>query len=70
MHEDAGLDKADRRIAVSVDEAARILGAGRTMIYDEIRSARLRSFKVGSRRFISVAALEEWVHDAENRATA
>jgi excisionase family DNA binding protein len=42
-----------------VEEAARALGIGRSLVYDLIRSGRLRSFKVGSRRLIPAAAIDE-----------
>ncbi len=42
-----------------VEEAARALGIGRSLVYDLIRSGRLRSFKVGSRRLIPIAAIDE-----------
>ncbi|SCL16772.1 transcriptional regulator, AlpA family [Micromonospora nigra] len=42
-----------------VEEAARALGIGRSLVYDLIRSGRLRSFKVGSRRLIPAAAIDD-----------
>lgn len=42
-----------------VEEAARALGIGRSLVYDLIRSGRLRSFKVGSRRLIPTNAIDE-----------
>ncbi|MEV4764709.1 MULTISPECIES: helix-turn-helix domain-containing protein [unclassified Micromonospora] len=42
-----------------VEEAAQALGIGRSLVYDLIRSGRLRSFKVGSRRLIPSVAIDE-----------
>lgn len=42
-----------------VEEAAQQLGIGRSLVYDLIRSGLLRSFKVGSRRLIPAAAIDE-----------
>jgi len=42
-----------------VEEAARALGIGRSLAYDLIRSGRLRSIKIGSRRLIPVSAIDE-----------
>jgi excisionase family DNA binding protein len=42
-----------------VEEAAKALGIGRSLVYDLIRSGRLRSFKVGSRRLIPATAIDE-----------
>lgn len=44
-----------------VEEAARVLGIGRSLVYDLIRSGRLRSFKVGSRRLIPASAIDETI---------
>ncbi|MEU8656921.1 helix-turn-helix domain-containing protein [Actinoplanes philippinensis] len=44
-----------------VEEAAHALGIGRSLVYDLIRTGRLRSFKVGSRRLIPVAAIDETI---------
>jgi excisionase family DNA binding protein len=42
----------DEKLAWSVDEAAQIFGIGRSAIYEEIRSGRLRARKVGARTII------------------
>lgn len=44
----------------SVDEAARILGVGRSSVYAEIGAGRLRSLTVGRRRLIPASALAEY----------
>jgi excisionase family DNA binding protein len=58
-----GLDRL--RLAVSPGEAASISGIGRTTLYEAIGSGALRSLKIGRRRLITVAALEEWLASAE-----
>lgn len=57
-------------LAVSPGEAALLVGLGRTRLYEELRSGSLRSFKLGRRRMISVAALEEWLAAREAEAQA
>lgn len=47
----------DTAVAVSVDEAGRRLGVGRTTIYALIARGKLRSFTVGDRRLIAVSEL-------------
>jgi excisionase family DNA binding protein len=42
-----------------VEEAAQLLGIGRSLAYDLIRTGRLRSIKIGSRRLIPLAAIDE-----------
>lgn len=49
------------RLAYTVEEAALILGVGRDLLYDEIRTGRLRSKKAGARRVIARHHLLEWL---------
>jgi excisionase family DNA binding protein len=46
---------------LSVNNVCRIVGLGRTLINEEIRSGRLKSAKVGKRRLISIAAVRLWL---------
>lgn len=48
-------------LLLSVIEVCDLVGLGRTRIYEEIRSGRLRSIKVGSRRLIPRAAIDDWI---------
>ena len=45
----------------SVDQAAAVLGIGRTNVYALMRDGKLRSVKVGGRRLIPRTALETFV---------
>ena len=50
--------------AVSIEEAARIAGLGRSTIYEHLlgaREPRLPSFKVGKRRLILRSAIPAWL---------
>ena len=49
---------------LSVDEAAGMLGIGRSRLYDEIAAARVRSVKVGRRRLVPSGAIAEYIADA------
>lgn len=49
------------RIFVSVSQAVELSGMGRTRIYEEIKSGRLRSKTEGRRRLIFVESLLEWI---------
>lgn len=44
-----------------VDETARALRLSRTLVYELIRSHRLRTVKLGRRRLVPVSALVEYV---------
>jgi excisionase family DNA binding protein len=47
--------------AVSIPEAARLAGIGRSSIYKAISSRRLTIRKIGRRSLVEVAALREWL---------
>jgi len=55
----------DRPVAVSVEEAAVLLGIGRTLAYQLVLSHALRSVKVGRRRLVIRASIEEYVERLE-----
>lgn len=57
------------RLAVSPGEAARLLGIGRTRLYEEIGSGALPSFRLGRRRLIRMAAIEAWLLAQESNAS-
>ena len=44
---------------MSIEQAARALGIGRTALYSEIGEGRIRSVKVGRRRLIPSSAISE-----------
>lgn len=48
-------------VLLSVDEASQSLRLSRSMIYELIRSGRLRTVKQGRRRLVPVVALAEYV---------
>ena len=51
-------------LAVSVKEAASLLGVGRSTVFELIREQRLASIKVGKRRLIPTEELEAFIHRA------
>jgi excisionase family DNA binding protein len=44
---------------LSIEQAARALGVGRTALYSEIGAGRIRSVKVGRRRLVPSSAISE-----------
>jgi excisionase family DNA binding protein len=48
-------------LAVSVNDAARVLGLGRTSIYAMIGDGRLQTFKLGRRTLIKTASIRRVV---------
>jgi excisionase family DNA binding protein len=49
------------RLAYSVDEAARLTGLSRDLLYDQMRRGHLAYVKVGRRRLITRQHLEQFV---------
>ena len=56
------------RLAYSVDEAARLTGLSRDLLYDEMRRGNLTYLKVGRRRLITRQHLEQFLHLAPGPA--
>jgi excisionase family DNA binding protein len=54
-------DPAAERLAYSVDEAARLTGLSRDLLYDEMRRGNLAYLKVGRRRLITRQHLEQFL---------
>ena len=51
-------DQDDRRMTLTVEEAASILGVGRTLAYQMAREGRLPVIRLGRRLLVSRSALE------------
>jgi excisionase family DNA binding protein len=52
---------AAERLAYSVDEAARLTGLSRNLLYDEMRRGNLSYVKVGRRRIITRQHLQQFL---------
>ena len=57
----AGQDAHGGRLAYSVDEAARLTGLSRDLLYDQMRRGNLASVKVGRRRLITRQHLQQFL---------
>ena len=57
----AGADQPNGRLAYSVDEAARLTGLSRDLLYDEMRRGNLAYTKVGRRRLITRQHLNQFL---------
>ena len=57
----AGQDPPSGRLAYSVDEAARLTGLSRDLLYDEMRRGNLTYVKVGRRRLITRQHLQQFL---------
>lgn len=59
------------KMLLTIEEAAGLLSMGRTKVYEELKSGRMRSVKIGRSRRIARAELERWVdarHDEHEAA--
>jgi excisionase family DNA binding protein len=54
-------DPAAGRLAYSVDEAARLTGLSRDLLYDQMRQGNLAYLKIGRRRLITRQHLEQFL---------
>ncbi|GAA6206749.1 hypothetical protein NBRC116601_00420 [Cognatishimia sp. WU-CL00825] len=54
-------ENSQHPIAVSPDEAARLVGIGRTTLYAALAKGDLPSIKIGTRRLIRVYAIRDWL---------
>jgi excisionase family DNA binding protein len=58
----------EKRLTVSVPEAARLLGISRNLAYDLVRTGELPSLRLGAKRLvISRAALERFLEKSAGR---
>ena len=57
----AGQDSPGGRLAYSVEEAARLTGLSRDLLYDEMRRGNLTYVKVGRRRLITRQHLNQFL---------
>ncbi|MER6394311.1 excisionase family DNA-binding protein [Streptomyces sp. NPDC001523] len=53
-----------------VEEAAELLGVGRSTAYEEIRLGRLRTVRVGTRRLVPTEYVDEYVELLKREAQA
>jgi excisionase family DNA binding protein len=58
------------RLAFSIDELAKSAGVGRTTIYEEIKTGRLRRVKCGKRTLILVGEARSWLEGLAPASTS
>ncbi|WP_296703007.1 helix-turn-helix domain-containing protein [Thiocapsa sp. UBA6158] len=57
-------------VGLSIEETIKATGLGRTSIYKEIAEGRLKTYRVGRRRFVAADALRQWVDSHQQRECA
>ncbi|MGW7609165.1 helix-turn-helix domain-containing protein [Streptomyces sp. NPDC054766] len=58
------------RLLYRPEEAAATLGIGRSLIYEEIRRGRLRTVRIGRRRFVPPEYIAQYVELLKREAEA
>ena len=56
---------SEERMAYRPNEAARVSGVSRDVIFKAIREGKLRSLKCGASRLITAEALKQWLEELE-----
>ncbi|MNF92074.1 Helix-turn-helix domain protein [compost metagenome] len=49
-------------LALGIDEAARVIGVARSMLYEIVARGEIESFKLGRRRLILVKTLDAYIN--------
>ncbi|HEV2128697.1 MAG TPA: excisionase family DNA-binding protein [Thermomicrobiales bacterium] len=60
----------EQRIAFRIEEAARVIGASRSKMYELVASGEIPSFRVGRAVRVSKKAPEEWIAHQESHTAA
>lgn len=56
----------DERWAVSIDEAAKRLGIGRTLMHEAAKRGDYPTIRIGKRRVIPMTVINEWMERGYN----
>jgi excisionase family DNA binding protein len=62
MHTDA-----TPHLAYGINQAVEATSIGRSLLYEEIRAGKLKTFKVGSRTLIAAEDLSRWLDSHRKR---
>jgi excisionase family DNA binding protein len=52
----------EKRLTVTVEEAAKILGIGRGLAYEAIRTGQIKSVRIGRRILVPLAPLQKMLN--------
>jgi excisionase family DNA binding protein len=53
-------------LSYTIEEASKITGLGRTRLYEELNSGRLKGVKAGRRTLILHISIQEWLENLES----
>ena len=55
------VENSPAKLAYSIADAVNTTSIGRSLLYEEIRDGKLKTFKVGSRTLIAAEDLKAWL---------
>lgn len=61
-------DSSPRRLTLTVAEAAKVLGIGRSSAYEAVKLGQLPSIRIGRRLLVPIAALERMLQSTPRPA--
>ena len=53
-------------LSYTIEEASKITGLGRTRLYEELNSGRLKGVKAGRRTLILHTGIQQWLENLES----
>lgn len=56
------------RMAYGINDALAVIPVGRSLLYEEIKAGKLKTFKIGSRTLIAAGDLSAWLESYRNLA--
>ncbi len=62
------VDTMNEKLSYSIQDAIEALGVSRQKIYNEMASGRLKSFRIGRRRFVAHGSIIEYINDRVREA--
>lgn len=61
-------DESKQRLAYGIADALKLVPVGRSLLYEEIKAKKLKTFKIGNRTLIAADDLTAWL-DAYRQAS-
>ena len=63
-------DSIIEKLAYGIDNALAVVPIGRSLLYEEIKAGKLKTFKVGSRTLIAAEDLAAWLNSYKEKGSA
>ena len=63
------LEPSPTKLAFGIAEAVQATNVGRSLLYEEIRAGKLKTFKIGNRTLIATEDLVAWLESYRHAST-